>query len=61
MFQVGATGIDGWTDGTKKLNSVVWSVSELYRLNDRSMSANLVPTFVDRACRVVSVTDPDGR
>jgi hypothetical protein len=28
---------------------------------DRSMSAKLVPTLVDRGCRVVSATDPHGR
>jgi hypothetical protein len=36
------------------------SVSELYRLNDRGLSAKLAPTFVDRQCHVVSVTDPYG-
>jgi hypothetical protein len=37
------------------------SVSELYRLSDRRLSAKLLPTFVDRGCHVVSVTDPYGR
>jgi hypothetical protein len=34
--------------------------SELYRPSDRRLSAKLVPTFVDRGCHVVSVTDPYG-
>jgi CBS-domain-containing membrane protein len=37
------------------------SASELYRPSDRRMSAKLVPTFSDRRCHVVSVTDPYGR
>jgi hypothetical protein len=37
------------------------SSSELYRPSDRRLSAQLVPTFADRGCHVVSVTDPYGR
>jgi hypothetical protein len=37
------------------------SASELYRPTDRSLSANLVPTFADRRCHLVSVTNPYGR
>jgi hypothetical protein len=37
------------------------SASELYRLSDRCLSAKLVPTFADRGCHMVSVTDPYGR
>jgi hypothetical protein len=37
------------------------SASELYRPNDRRLSAKLVSTFADRGCHVVSVTDPYGR
>jgi hypothetical protein len=37
------------------------SASELYRPSDRRLSAKLVPTFADRGCHVVSVTDPHGR
>jgi hypothetical protein len=33
---------------------------ELYRSSDRRLSAKLVPTFADRECRVVNVTDPYG-
>jgi hypothetical protein len=35
--------------------------NELYRPSDRRLSAALVPTFADRRCNVVSVTDPYGR
>jgi hypothetical protein len=35
--------------------------SELYRLSDRCLFAKLVPTFADRGCHVVGVTDPHGR
>jgi hypothetical protein len=34
------------------------SASELYRLSDRRLSTKWLPTFADRGCRVVSVTDP---
>jgi hypothetical protein len=37
------------------------SASELFRPGDRRLSAKLVPTFADRGCHVVSVTDPYGR
>jgi hypothetical protein len=37
------------------------SVSELYRLKDRRFSAKLLPTFADRGCHVVSMTDPYSR
>jgi hypothetical protein len=37
------------------------STSELYRPSYHRLSAKLVPTFADRGCRVVSVTDPYGR
>jgi hypothetical protein len=36
------------------------SASELYRPSDLCLSAKLVPTFADRGCQVVSVTDPYG-
>jgi hypothetical protein len=38
----------------------IYFASELYRPNDRRLSAKLVPTFADRGCRVVSATDPHG-
>jgi CBS-domain-containing membrane protein len=37
------------------------SASELYQPSDRHLWAKLVPTFEDRGCHVVSVTDPYGR
>jgi hypothetical protein len=37
------------------------SVSGLYRPNDHRLSAKLVPTFANRECHVVSVTDLYGR
>jgi hypothetical protein len=37
------------------------SASELYRPNDRRLSAKLVTTFADRGYHVVSVTNPYGR
>jgi hypothetical protein len=40
-------------------NTTQWpeSASELYRPSDHRLLAKLVPTFADRGCRVVSVTD----
>jgi hypothetical protein len=37
------------------------SASELFRPSDRRLSAKWLPTFADRGCHVVSVTDPYGR
>jgi hypothetical protein len=37
------------------------SASELYRPSDRRLSAKWLPTFADKGCHVVSVTDPYGR
>jgi hypothetical protein len=31
--------------------------NEIYRPSDRRLSAKLLPTFADRACRMVSATD----
>jgi hypothetical protein len=46
-----------------KTTKTLWpeSESELYRPSDRSLLAKLVPTFADRGCHVVSMTDPYGR
>jgi hypothetical protein len=43
-----------------KLNETPWPefAIELYLPSDRRLSAKLVPTFADRGCHVVSVTDP---
>jgi hypothetical protein len=48
---------------SKLKHQTPWSESEyqLHRPSDRRLSAKLVPTFVDRGCHVVSVTDPYGR
>jgi hypothetical protein len=35
--------------------------NKLRGLSDRFLSARLVPSFADTACRVVSATDPHGR
>jgi hypothetical protein len=37
------------------------SASKLYRPSDCRLLAKLGPTFVDRGCHVVSMTDPYGR
>jgi hypothetical protein len=45
------------------LKKTPWSepASELYRPSDRRLSAKRLPTFVDKGCHVVSVTDLYGR
>jgi hypothetical protein len=37
------------------------SARELYQPSDRCLSAKWLPTFADRGCHVVSMTDPYGR
>jgi hypothetical protein len=44
-----------------KLTPWFQSASELYRPSDRRLSAKLVPTLVERWCRMVSATNPHGR
>jgi CBS-domain-containing membrane protein len=46
-----------------KTKNTLWpeSISELYQPRDRRLSAKLVPTFTDRGCHVVSVTNTYGR
>jgi hypothetical protein len=46
-----------------KTKQTQWSESEseLYRPSDRRLSAKSLPTFADKGCHVVSVTDPYGR
>jgi CBS-domain-containing membrane protein len=46
---------------TEKLNFVAESASKLYRPSDLHLSAKLVPTFANRGCHMVSVTDSYGR
>jgi hypothetical protein len=50
-------------DANKRPKQTSWpeSACELYRPNDRCLSAKLVPTFADRGCHMVSATDPYGR
>jgi hypothetical protein len=45
------------------LKKAPWSesASELYRPRNRRLSAKWLPTFADKGCHVVSVTDPYGR
>jgi hypothetical protein len=47
----------------KTKNKTPWSESEseLYWPSDRRLSEKRLPTFADRGCQVVSVTDPYGR
>jgi hypothetical protein len=46
----------------KQTKQTPWpeSASELYRPSDRRFSAKWLPTFADKRCHVVSVTDPYG-
>jgi hypothetical protein len=55
VFNSGSNSVD--------IKKTPWpeSASELFRPSDRRMSAKLVSTFAERACRVVSATDPHGR
>jgi hypothetical protein len=43
------------------INSVAWVRERTIPTDDSRLSAKLVPTFADRGCHVVSVTDPYGR
>jgi hypothetical protein len=47
----------------KKYKKIPWleSARKLYRPSDRRLLVKLVPTFADRRCLVVSVTDSYGR
>jgi hypothetical protein len=53
----------GWNGDVVEWFLTPWfeSASELYRPNDRHLSAKWLPTFADRGCHVVSVTNPYGR
>jgi hypothetical protein len=48
---------------TYKKKKTPWpeSASELYQPSDRRLSAKRLPTFANRGCHVVSVTDPYAR
>jgi hypothetical protein len=43
---------------SKQTNPVAWARERIYRPSDHRLSAKLVPTFTDRGCHVISVTDP---
>jgi hypothetical protein len=49
--------------GLQQNKETPWSeiASELYRPRDRRLSAKWLPTFADKGCHVVSVTNPYGR
>jgi hypothetical protein len=53
----------GFTRASLRWEKTPWPepASELYRPSERRLSAKLVPTFADRWCHVVNVTDPYGR
>jgi hypothetical protein len=53
--------IHGNTTTNNKQTPWSESASELYRLSDCRLSAKWLPTFADKGCHVVSVTDPCGR
>jgi hypothetical protein len=46
---------------TKKLRDFSPQANYTDRPSDRRLSAKLVPTLVDRGCRMVSATNPHGR
>jgi hypothetical protein len=53
---------NGRTDGrTNERTPWSESASELCRPSDRRLSAKWLPTFADKGCHVISVTDPYGR
>jgi hypothetical protein len=45
----------------RKLNSVALVCERTLLPRDRRLPSNLVPTFADKGCRVISATDPQGR
>jgi hypothetical protein len=47
----------------KHIKRTAWSESarEVYRPSENRLSVKLLPTFADRECHLVSVTDPYGR
>jgi hypothetical protein len=58
--QVGLGGGRNLPSPPSQLFKTPWPVFaiELYRPRDRRLSAKLVPTFADKGCHMVSVTDP---
>jgi hypothetical protein len=49
------------SDRTDEVTPWPESVNKLYQPGDHRLSAKLVPTFADRGCHVVSMTDPYSR
>jgi hypothetical protein len=60
MWKIYSVHCDSFTVYKQNKNSVAL-VREQTIPSDRSLSAKLVPNFVDRGCRMVSTTDPHGR
>jgi CBS-domain-containing membrane protein len=54
-------GVTAQKTATKKTKTKLRGLSPRVNYIDRRLSAKLVPTFADRGCHVVSVTDPYGR
>jgi hypothetical protein len=54
---------NGALEGECSHKQTPWSesASELYRPSDRRFAAKWLPTFADKGCHVVSVTDSYGR
>jgi hypothetical protein len=52
--------INKQTNKQNKLRGFSLQANYVYRPSDRRLSANLVPTFADRGCHVVSATNPHG-
>jgi hypothetical protein len=61
QYNAAPAGAAATTTTTKK--QIPWpeSASELYRPSDRRLSAKWLPTFADKGCHVVSMTDPYDR
>jgi hypothetical protein len=62
-FHRATTPFSFLSDTQKANKKTPWSesASELRRPSDRRLSAKWLPTFADKGCHVVSVTDPYGR
>jgi hypothetical protein len=58
QYSVPSEGYGKPQESTSKKKQWPRSESEVYRPSDRSLSAKSVPTFADRGCHMVNVTDP---
>jgi hypothetical protein len=63
MFMPRGSCSEDPSEATGNKTQTPWSesASELYRPTDHRLSAKWLPTFADKGCHVVSVTDPYGR